>query len=147
MTITDERVTLDTNVWIFGLRQQPEFPDCEALLQHLNQLKAVLPRQVLLELQANLVEGELKMLFRLLKQSAKGVEVYWDKAKMEDILKYQRLGCKLGDAALAAQLEKLGVRVLITENRHFLEEIKELAFRRLSAKEALTELKGNAKNK
>ena len=59
---------------------------------------------------------------------------------MEIIRKYQSLGCKLGDAAIAAHLEELEVKVLITENRHFLEELKDLPFRRLSAIEALAEI-------
>ncbi len=62
------------------------------------------------------------------------------------IRKYQSLGCKLGDATIAAHLEELEVEVLITENRHFLEELKDLPFRTLSAGEALVELE-KAKSK
>ncbi len=56
---------------------------------------------------------------------------------METVRKYQSPGCKLGDGAIAAHLKELGVETLITENRHFLEELKDLPFRRLSATEAL----------
>ena len=65
MTIRDERVVLDTNIWIFGLRRHPEFPGCVLLLERLSQLHVILPRQVLWELRANLTEGELRSLFRL----------------------------------------------------------------------------------
>ena len=140
MTILDERVILDTNVWIFGLRRHPELPACAFLLERLSQLQVILPRQVLRELQANLTEGELRTLFRLLREFPNQTVIHWEKAKMETIGKYQNLGCKLGDAALAAHLEELEVKVLITENRHFLEEIEDLPFRRLSAIEALAEL-------
>ena len=100
----------------------------------------VLPRQVLRELQANLSEDELKALFRLVMKYSRQVIVRWEKAKMGTISRYRNLGCRLGDAALAAHLEELGVKVLVTENRHFLEEIEDLPFRRLSASEALAEL-------
>jgi predicted nucleic acid-binding protein len=140
MTIRDERVVLDTNVWIFGLRHHPELPACTLLLERLGQLQVILPRQVLYELQANLTESELRALFRLLKKYSKRVLIHWEKAKMETISKYKSLGCKLGDAALATHLEELEVKVLITENRHFLEELKNLPFRRLSAIEAIAEL-------
>jgi len=140
MTIRDERVVLDTNVWIFGLRHHPELPACALLLERLGQIRVILPRQVLRELQANLTESELRTLFHLLKQFPKQIVVHWGKAEMETVRKYQSLGCKLGDAAIAAHLEELEVETLITENRHFLEELKDLPFRRLSATEALAEL-------
>lgn len=140
MTIRDERVVLDTNVWIFGLRHHLELPACTLLLERLGQLQVILPRQVLCELQANLTESELRALFRLLRKYPNRVLIHWEKAKRDTISKYQSLGCKLGDAALAAHLEELGVKVLITENRHFLEELKDLPFRRLSAIEAIAEL-------
>jgi len=140
MTIQDERVVLDTNVWIFGLRHHPELPACALLLERLGQIQVILPRQVLRELQAKLTESELRTLFHLLKQFPKQSVIHWGMAEMETVRKYQSLGCKLGDAAIAAHLEELEVETLITENRHFLEELKDLPFRRLSATEALAEL-------
>ena len=67
MTILNERIVLDTNIWIFGLWHHPQVPACVRLLDRLGQLHVVLPRQVLKELQANLSRGELATLFRLLK--------------------------------------------------------------------------------
>jgi len=140
MTIRDERVVLDTNIWIFGLRHHLELPACALLLNCLGQIQVILPRQILRELQANLTETELITFFHLLKQFPKQIVIHWGKAEMETAHKYQNLGCKLGDAAIAAHLEELKVETLITENRHFLEELKDLPFRRLSAAEALAEL-------
>ena len=77
MTIRDERIVLDTNVWIFGLRR---LPDCALLLERLSQLQVILPRQVLRELQANLTESELRALFRLLKQCPEQIVIRWEKA-------------------------------------------------------------------
>lgn len=56
MSILDEWIGFDTNIWIFGLRQVPEIPACAELLEHLVRLRVVLPRQVLQELHANLSE-------------------------------------------------------------------------------------------
>ena len=51
------------------------------------------------------------------------------------------MGCKLGDAAVSAHLEELGVNILVTENRDFLEELSGLPYRRLKAREVLAELR------
>ncbi|MFQ5456634.1 MAG: type II toxin-antitoxin system VapC family toxin [Nitrospirota bacterium] len=140
MTIRNNRVILDTNVWIFGLRHHPELPYCRLLLERLDQLQVILPRQVLRELQANLTESELRTLFRLLKQFSRQIIISWEKTRIKTIHKYQNIGCKLGDAIIAAHLEELGIEMLITENRHFLKELKNLPFRKLSTIEALEEL-------
>ena len=119
MSILDEWIVLDTNVWIFGLRRFPDLPACVELLEHLDRLRVVVPRQILQEIQANL----------------------WEKTKPDLIARYQNLGCKLGDAAVAAHLEELGIKLLVSENRDFLEELSDLPFRRLSAAQAMTELR------
>jgi len=80
-------------------------------------------------------------IFGLLNQLPGRVEIRWEKAETETVRKYQHLGCKLGDAVLAAHLEEMGIKVLATESRHFLEEIKEVPFRRINAAQALAELK------
>lgn len=54
MTIEHEWIVLDTNVWIFGLRHQSEQPACADLLRFLHRLFIKIPRQIVLELYANL---------------------------------------------------------------------------------------------
>jgi hypothetical protein len=56
------------------------------------------------------------------------------------IRKYQQLGCKLGDAAVAAHMETLGVGTLVSENRDFLCELQGLPFRVLRAVDVVREL-------
>jgi predicted nucleic acid-binding protein len=140
VSILDEWVVFDTNIWIFGLRRVPQIPACAQLLEHLNRLFIVLPRQILQELQANLSEDEIRILFRLLSRIPHRLKINWEKAHQDTIAKYQRLGCRLGDAVIAAHLEELGIKILISENRNFLRKVKELPFRRISAAQAIVEL-------
>lgn len=140
MSISDEWVVLDTNIWIFGFRDQPDRPACAPLLRCLPRLYVKLPRQVLLELRANLTEEEVKELFGLWRYYPDRVEIRWEKADVVLIEKYKQLGCKLGDAVVSAHIEAMGVKILLSENRHFLEEISGLPFRVVSAEDALREL-------
>jgi len=112
MTIGPDWVVLDTNIWIFGLRHQPEQPACAQVLQHLPQLHVKIPRQVLRELQANPRQDEMRECFRLLHRHAGHTDMRWEQVELARIRTYQRLGCKLGDAAVAAHLEALGVGTL-----------------------------------
>ena len=66
MTIEGEWIVLDTNVWIFGLRQEPTRLARFHLLRRLPDLFVRVPRQILLELRANLRHEELDDFFRLL---------------------------------------------------------------------------------
>jgi predicted nucleic acid-binding protein len=140
MTIGPEWVVLDTNIWIFGLRHQPEQPACAQVLQHLPRLHVKMPRQFLLELQANLRHEEMREFFRLLHRHAEHTDVRWEQVELARIRTYRRLGCKLGDAAVAAHLEVLGIGTLVSENRDFLYEITGLPFRVLRAADFLREL-------
>lgn len=140
MTIKTEWVVLDTNVWIFGLRRQPGYSACVELLNSLNQLRVKIPRQILRELQANLSDDEMRELFRLLNRYSERVDIQWDKVDPPLVEKYQRLGCRLGDAVVAAHLEALGIKTIVSENRHFLSEAQGLPFRVLSSSDALLEV-------
>lgn len=137
MTIKPDWIVLDTNIWIFGLRKQPEYPACAQLLRQLYQWQIRVPRQILIELQANLSRDEVADLFRLLNHYPAQIDIRWDKAKPELVSKYQQLGCKLGDAAVAAHVEEMNIKILVSENRDFLQEIKGLPFQVLSAQELL----------
>jgi predicted nucleic acid-binding protein len=140
MSIDNEWIVLDTNIWIFGLREQPDQPACFQLLQCLNKLYVKTPYQIFLELKANLDSDELKRFFRLIHLYPKRIELSWEKAELDLINKYRNLGCKLGDAAIAAHLEMMSITTLVSENRDFFEEIKGLPFRVLRVEEALREL-------
>jgi hypothetical protein len=140
MSIANEWIVFDTNIWIFGLRNQADQPACYQLLQSLSLLYVKTPYQIFLELQANLVPEELKRFFRLIHLYPNRVELSWEKAELDLINKYRSLGCKLGDAAVAAHLEKMSINTLVSENRDFYAEIKKVPFRVLRAEEALQKL-------
>ena len=141
MSIQDEWIVLDTNIWIFGQRRVPGFTECAELLDLLNQLRVVLPRQILQELQANFTNLEMSALFRLLNRIPIPPKIEWQKPAQETVARYLSMGCKLGDAAVSAHMEELSVSILVTENRDFLEELTGLPFRRLKAREVLAELR------
>jgi predicted nucleic acid-binding protein len=93
-----------------------------------------------MELRANLSREEVNDLFHLVNRYPDRIDILWNKVELSLIRKYQQLGCKLGDAIIAAHVEAMNVKTLVSENRHFLEEIKGLPFRVLSAKDLLQEL-------
>ena len=77
-SIQDEVVSLDTNEFIFALRKDASHPACEILLfDKLDQLKIHLPLQILLELQHNLTDEEMR---RVLLAVMKARAVTWDYA-------------------------------------------------------------------
>ncbi len=139
MSIDNEWIVLDTNIWIFGLRNQADQPDCYQLLQRLNKLYVKTPYQIFLELQANLSPDELNRFFRIIHLYPNRIELLWVKAEFDLINKYRDLGCKLGDASIAAHLEMMSIKTLVSENRDFFEEIKGFPFRVLRVNEALRE--------
>jgi hypothetical protein len=82
----------------------------------------------------------MREFFRLLHRHPGQTDIRWEKVELGLIRKYQQLGCKLGDAAVAAHMETLEVSILVSENRDFLHEIKGLPFLVLRAEDVLREL-------
>ncbi|KAA0227244.1 PIN domain-containing protein [candidate division KSB1 bacterium] len=140
MTTSDSWIAFDTNIYIFGIREEPKFPACAELLQKIGALHLYIPRQIIRELQKNLQPNEVHELFGLFMRYPNRVKINWHPTAPALIEKFQELGCKFGDAVVAAHLEAEGVRTLISENRHFLTEIQGLPFRILNAATAMQEL-------
>ena len=130
-------VGLDTNVFIFALRQDPDFPACETLLfDKLHMLNVYMPLQILLELQHSLSAAEMRgVLLALTKAKA----ITWDyaPAALASVMQWEQRGAKKGDAVIAAHLEANGIPYLISENRHFLQEVPELPFVVLTSEQAV----------
>jgi hypothetical protein len=69
-SIQGELIALDTNQFIFALRQEPLYPACKIILwEKLPQLKIYLPLQVLMELERNLMMTEMRSLLVILNQA------------------------------------------------------------------------------
>jgi predicted nucleic acid-binding protein len=131
---------LDTNVWIFGLRRDEQFPACAELLDCLGLLLVVIPRQVLKELNANLASDEMRDFYGLVNGLPERIELNWEPASVDRVRFYEERGCKKGDAVIAAHAEALRVKLIVTENRQFLQAMEDLPFEIVTPAEVLTRL-------
>ena len=136
-SIRDELISLDTNEFIFALRKDATNPACETLVfDKLDELKIHLPLQILLELQHNLTDEEMRRVL-LAVMKAKAVTRDYAPAPLELVKRWEQRGAKKGDAVIAAHLEVADVRYFISENRHFIAEITDLPFKVLTSEETL----------
>jgi predicted nucleic-acid-binding protein len=136
-SIRGETVALDTNVFIFALRKEPDYPVCETLLfDKLPTLQVYMPLQIFLELQRNLTASEMRRVVRALTMAQ---AVTWDyaPARLDRIRQWEQRGAKKGDAVITAHLEGAAIRYLVSENRDFLQELPALPFTVLSSEEAV----------
>ena len=140
MSIQNSRIVLDTNVWIYGLRRDQIYPQCEELLDKLRMFRVIIPRQVLFELQVNLSPQEYQQFWQLINAYPAQIEVSWDPAPQDRLDRYRQLGCRKGDAAVAALTEHVEAEVLVRENRELLRDVSNLPFRLVSSTELLAEL-------
>lgn len=138
--VNNQLIALDTNQFIFALRQDQNYLSCQILLfEKLHKINVYLPLQVLIELQRNLNENEIRGVILALSNAR---NTTWDYAlaPLHLVQKWGKQGAKKGDAVIAAHLETNNIPYLISENRHFLHEITNLPFKVLSNKKLLTYL-------
>jgi hypothetical protein len=136
VTILSERTGLDTNVFLLGLRK--EHPASEQLLVYLDRLHLVIPQRILRELSTNLTPAEMDEFYDLF--DAGSVVLFdWTPPPEDIVQRYRALGCKRGDAFVAAGIELLGATCFVSNNRHFLSNIEGLLFRVLTPQAALAE--------
>ena len=140
MITPPERWLLDTNVWVFGLRRHDAATACAELLERTGAFSVVIPLQVLKELNLNLTEEEINEFYHLINQQPEWVELSWTRATVDRVEFYERLGCRKGDAVIAAHAETLTATTIVSENRQFLRAIKDLPINILTAAEALARL-------
>ena len=137
MTILSERTGLDTNVFLLGLRKA--HPPSERLLTYLDRLHLVIPERILRELSANLTPVEMNEFYDLF-DAASDVLLDWTPPPEDIVQHYRALGCKRGDAFVAAGIQLLGATCFISNNRHFLVNVKGLPFRVVAPETALAEI-------
>lgn len=145
-SIRHEAVALDTNVFVFALRKDATYPACETLLfDRLSELQVYIPLQIVVELQRNLTNDEMRGVLRALLR-AKTVTWDYSPAPTELIARWEHQGVKKGDAVIAAHLETAQIRYFVSENRHFLTELSASPFQVLKSEAALQLLKQSEGN-
>ncbi len=109
-------VSLDTNVWIFGILEQDSF--CERILKNLNKLEVVIPDQVRAELERNLAETDMNLFYYFV--FAFGVTIDYAAVPTKLIVDFEESGLKKGDAEIGAFCEWRQIDVIVSDNRDFL---------------------------
>lgn len=135
-----ERWLIDTNVWIFGLRRNPQFSDSIKVLTNIGSFLALVPLQIITELPVNLRDEEMAEFYRLRNEYGEYVSVSWEAVAVERVRFYQRRGCRKGDALVAAHAEALSADLIVSNNRQFLGAIQNLPFTIATPAEALSRL-------
>ncbi len=118
-------ISFDTNIFIFGIRNIDPFS--VAILKNLFRFKVYISAQVEKELRNNISPSELKDFYRLIVPLSEFEIVYQqpDQAIFEE---YGKLGLKTGDALIAAFCKGEVVEILISENRHLLQQLPKQPF-------------------
>jgi len=129
------RICIDSNQFIFGLSGVDAAS--ETVLKLLPRLEAVIPRLILKEVTRNLNQVQVKALYALLNQ-APHVIVVEDPVPANLVDKYVALGLsEKADAIIGAFAEWQEVKYIISDNRHFLDELHGNAFEVVTPEEFL----------
>jgi predicted nucleic acid-binding protein len=129
------RICIDSNQFIFGLSGSNSAS--ERLLKLLPHLEVVIPRLIIKEVTRNLTQTQGKALYKLLNQSAH-FAIIEEPVPKELVQKYIALGLKeKADAVIGAFAEWQGVNYIISDNRHFLDELQSNAFKVVNPEEFL----------
>lgn len=114
--VTCMTISLDTNVWIFGLFENNSF--CERILDNLSRFDLIVPNQVRNELERNLPEPYLKRFYRIVKQAQ--AELNYEQVPPGYVKMFQKKGLKKGDAVIGAFCKWQKVDTIVSDNRDFL---------------------------
>jgi predicted nucleic acid-binding protein len=129
------RICIDSNQFIFGLSGSDAAS--ETLLKLLPRLEVVIPRLVLKEVTRNLNQAQVKAFYALLHQ-APHVAIVEDPVPADLVQKYVALGLReKADAVIGAFAEWQGAKYIISDNRHFLDELQTDAFEVVNPEEFL----------
>ena len=112
-------VSLDTNVWIFGMVGVDPF--CETILFNLDRFKIIVPDQIRAELERNLSDADMRQFYRFTFR----YDMRLDFAPVPQnlIAMFEKKGLKKGDAEIGAFCEWRQVDVVVSDNRHFLRDL------------------------
>jgi hypothetical protein len=120
-----------------GLRRDTAFPACAPLLERIGAISVAIPLQLLKELNVNLSEEEMRDFYELINQHPEIIQVSWQPAPVERVKFFEEQGCRKGDAVIAAHAEALGVRIIVSENRQFLQTLRDFPIEIINSETAL----------
>lgn len=109
-------ISLDTNVWIFGLLNGDSY--CRKIILNLSEFNIVVPNQVRVELTVNLGEQDMKQFYNLVTQS--NIQLSYDAVPDMYVSMFKAKGLKKGDATIGGFGEWKKVDKIVSDNRDFL---------------------------
>lgn len=110
------RISLDTNIWIFGLLENNEY--CKLILDNLSQFQIVVPNQIRIELERNLPDSDLKKFYQVANKAQ--AEMNYEDVPQIYITMFQAKGLKKGDAIIGGFSEWKRISAIVSDNRDFL---------------------------
>ena len=113
---TGIRISLDTNIWIFGLLGDSHF--CRKILMRLPEFRVIVPNQVRKELSDNLSKEFLKYFYQVVMQT--NVQLCYENVPEMYIAMFEAKGLKKGDAIIGGFCEWQKVDTIVSDNRDFL---------------------------
>jgi predicted nucleic acid-binding protein len=120
------RICIDSNQFIFGIAGTD--PASEELMTLLPHLDVAIPRLVMKEVTRNLNDTLIKAFYSLLAKATR-VTIVDEPVPVALVDKYVVLGLpEKADAVIGAFVEWQGAKYLVSDNRHFLEELHSDAF-------------------
>jgi hypothetical protein len=129
-------ICIDSNQFIFGLNETDE--DSVALLNLLSEFNVAIPRLIVQEVTRNLDTAvQVRRFYRLI-YGAPNLLVVDEPVPQNLVAKYIELGLReKADAIIGAFAEWVGAQYLVSDNRHFLQELRTDAFEVVSPAEFL----------
>lgn len=137
--LRESLLALDTNIFIYAFRPAANREACRAVFEQIPKLRIFLPLRVLRELTNTLSNEEISDIFKALHKAVEFRQEFAE-TPLERIQFWESRGAKKGDAVICASLESADVKVLVSENRHFLLQISDLPFQVLGAQDVLDSL-------
>jgi predicted nucleic acid-binding protein len=113
------RVSLDTNIWIFGLVGGDRF--CEKILSNLPRFQIFIPDQVRAELERNLSDFDMKKFYQTVLRH--GVQLDFERVPSTALATFKEKGLKKGDIEIGAFCEWRKIDILVSDNRDFLKAL------------------------
>ena len=110
------QVSLDTNVWIFGIVGADSF--CEKILLNLDKFEVIVSEQVRAELERNLSDYDMKQFYQFVLRF--GVRIDFAEVPSDYITRFEEKGLRKGDVEIGAFCEWRRVDVVVSDNRDFL---------------------------